>query len=142
MTRKLVARRHRLVRVREAQHALAVAETVRAQEEANSIANNAQRLARVRAELFQAESHQMGGTFAAYRELADRLERAGRQLDGALYDARKIVDAKQDVQVVTNRDREIAVRLKDRARADAEQQQEDRLAAIPRYRSMQQRGQE
>lgn len=142
MTRKLVARRHRLVRVREAQHALAVAETVRAQEEANSIANNAQRLARVRAELFLAESRQMGGTFAAYRELADRLERAGRQLDGALYDARKIVDAKQDVQVVTNRDREIAVRLKDRARADAEQQQEDRLAAIPRYRSMQQRGQE
>ena len=142
MSRKLVGRRQRLVRVREAQHAMAVAETVRAQEDANSIAHNAQRLARVRTELFKADSRQMGGTFAAYRELADRLERAGRQLDGALYDARKLVVEKQDRQVAANRDKEIAVRLKDRAHADAEQRQEARLAAIPRYRAMQQRGQE
>ncbi len=142
MNRKLVSRRHRLVRVRETQHAMAVAETARAQSEANSIAHNAERLARVRLELFKAEARQMGGTFAAYRELADRLEQAGRQLDGALYDARKLVDEKQGKQVAANRDREVAVRLKDRAHADAQERQEARIAAIPRYRIIQQRGQE
>ena len=139
MSGKLVTRRQRLVRVREAQHAMAVADTARAQQEANSIADNAQRLARVRAELFKADP-QMGGVFAAYRELADRLEQAGRQLDGALYDARKLIVEKQDMQVAANRDKEMAVRLKDRAHADAEERREARLASIPRHRSMQQRG--
>jgi len=142
MTRKLVSRRHRLVRVREAQHVLAIAETARAQSDANSIAHNVQRLARVRTELFKADARQMGGTFAAYRELADRLEQAGRQLDGALYDARKLVDEKQGRQVAANRDREIAVRLKDRAHADAEERQEAKLTAVPRHRTIQRRGQE
>ncbi|TNE42373.1 MAG: hypothetical protein EP321_01505 [Sphingomonadales bacterium] len=142
MNRKTVSRRQRLVRVREAQHAMAVAETMRAREQVDSIAHNAQRLHNVRSELYRADPRQMGGTFAAYRELADRLERAGRQLDGALYDARKVVDQKQGIEVAANRDREIAVRLKERAHADAEERQEARLAAIPRYRTMQQRGQE
>jgi len=71
------------------QHALAVADALRAKEEADNIANNAQRLARVREELFQSRGWSLGGSFAAYRELADRLERAGRQLDGALYDANR-----------------------------------------------------
>ncbi len=139
MSGKLLARRQRHVRVREAQHAMAVAETVRAREEANSIASNAQRLARVRAELFKADP-QMGGTFAAYRELADRLERAGKQLEGALYDANKVIDQKQDQQLVANRDKEIAVRLKERTHAQVEEQREARIAAIPRYRNMQSRG--
>lgn len=140
MNRRLVARRQRLVRVRETQHAMAAAETARAREEANAIAHNAGRLARVRAELFRADAGQLGVSFAAYRELADRLERAGRQLDGALYDARRLVDEKKDVQVAAHRDREIAVRLKDRARAEAEERREARLAAIPLRRGMQQGG--
>lgn len=142
MNRKLVARRQRLVRVREAQHAMAIADTTRAQEQVSSITHNAQRLTKVRDELFQADVLQLGGSFAACRELADRLERAGRQLDGALYDARKLVDQKQTLQLAANRDREIAVRLKDRAHLDAEERLEARLSAIPRYRSMQKRGQE
>ncbi len=142
MSRKTVARRQRLVRVRQAQHAQAVAETIRAQDQVNSLAANAERVARVRSELYQADVVQMGSTLAAHRELADRLERAGRQLDGAIFDARKVVSHKQDRQMLANRDKEIALRLKDRARAEAEAQQEARLAAIPRYRLMQQRGQE
>ena len=96
----------RLVRVRHVQHALAVAESLSAQAEANSIAHNATRLARVRADLFRQEGVTMGSNFAAYRELADRLERAGRQLDGALYDARRKVDEKQDLRSIANREKE------------------------------------
>lgn len=142
MTAKLVNRRHRLLRVREAQHVLAVAETVRAQEEAASIANNRTRLERVRAELFNTDQSQLGATFAAYRELAERLERAGKQLEGALYDANKVIDEKQDLQVAANRQREIAQRLKERAHEKLEELREARIAAIPHYRTMQLRGSE
>lgn len=138
MTPRLLARRQRLVRVREAQHRLAVAETARAQDEASAIADNARRLERVRAELFRAEP-QMGGTFAAYRELADRLERAGKQLEGALYDANKVIGQKQVQQMATNRDKEIAERLKDRTRERLAQGEEARLAALPRRRKAQTR---
>ncbi|MEO8722396.1 MAG: hypothetical protein ABI395_02580 [Sphingobium sp.] len=136
----LLTRRKRLVRVRHVQHALAVAESARAQEEANSIAHNATRLARVRTDLFKSDPVSSGQNFAAYRELADRLEKAGRQLDGALYDARRRVDEKQGLRVEANREKEIAVRLQDRARADVEEQMEARIAALPRYRRMQMRG--
>lgn len=141
MTAKLLSRRQRVLRVRQSQHLLAVTETVRARDEANSIASNAERLARVRAELFTAEP-QMGGTFAAYRELADRLERAGKRLEGALYDAEKVIDEKRGLEVAANREKEIAQRLKERAHERLEEQREARLAAIPRYRQMQSRGQQ
>ncbi|MGD9811274.1 MAG: hypothetical protein AB7U35_08070 [Sphingobium sp.] len=141
MTAKLLSRRQRVLRVRQSQHLLAVTETVRARDEANSIASNAERLARVRAELFTAEP-QMGGTFAAYRELADRLERAGKRLEGALYDAEKVIDEKRGLEVAANREKEIAQRLMERAHERLEEQREARLAAIPRYRQMQSRGQQ
>lgn len=139
---RLLTRRSRLARVRHVQHALAVADALRAKEEADSIANNAERLARVRAELFQGQGVALGGNFAAYRELAERLERAGRQLDGALYDANRKVNEKQDLRVAANREKEIAERLKERARVEADEHLEARLAALPRYRRMQIRGSE
>src|SRR3546814_20870360 len=74
------------------------------------------------------------------QELAGRLEQAGRQLDGALYDARRKVEAKEVLSLAANRDREIAVKLKDRARADLEEWRENKLAALPRYRRMQRTG--
>lgn len=142
MSRGLVARRKRLVRVREAQHTLAVAERVRAEDEVRSITSNAERVARVRSELFAGGATELGASFAACRELADRLERAGRQLDGALYDARKVVTYKQGLQAEANREKEIALRLEERARDENEREREARLAAIPRYRAMRPRGQE
>ncbi len=142
MSRQMIARRKRLVRVREAQHAMAVADTLRAEEQANNIANNVQRVVRVRSELFEDRSMQFGSALAASRELADRLAQAGRQLDGALYDARKVVEQKLGRQTETNREKEIALRLKERANKDYERELEARIAAIPRYRSMQQRGTE
>src|SRR3546814_4145091 len=66
------------------------------------------------------------------QELAGRLEQAGRQLDGALYDARRKVEAKEGLSLAANRDREIAVKLKDRARADLEEWRENKLAALDR----------
>ena len=128
---KLVMRRARLVRVREVQHTMAVAETVRAHDDANSIANNAQRLSKVRDELFKSDTNILGKNFAAYREMADRLERAGRQLEGALYDARKVINHKQEKQVEASREKEIAERLKDQAAARAEAQREARISAVP-----------
>lgn len=136
----LVARRQRVLRVRHVQHAMAAAETARARDEAEGIAHNAERLRRVRSDLFQAEGAANGASFAAMQELAGRLEQAGRQLDGALYDARRKVEVKENLSLAANRDKEIATRLKDRARADLEEWRENRLAALPSYRRMQRRG--
>lgn len=133
----LLARRHRVLRARHVQHALAVAETVRAQDEANSISRNAERVTRVREQLFESTEQISGASFGAHRELAERLERAGRQLDGALYDANRKVEQKQGERVEASREKEIAERLKDQARALMEERMEARLAALPRYRKIQ-----
>ena len=129
-----LARRHRVLRARHVQHAQAVAETVRAQDEANAIENNAERLKRVRSELFAGGGLSSGGSFAAYRELASRLEAAGRQLDGALYDAKRKVEQKDMLRIEASREKEIAERLKDKARVAMNDLMEARLAALPRYR--------
>ncbi|MFB0872950.1 MULTISPECIES: hypothetical protein [unclassified Sphingobium] len=136
----LVSRRHRVLRVRHVQHAMAVADTARARDEANGIAHNIERLRAVRAELFATQGAATGASFAAMQELATRLEQAGRQLDGALYDANKRVEAQEGLTLAANREKEIAVRLKDRARAALEEWRENKLAALPRYRRMQRGG--
>ncbi len=135
-----VARRQRVLRVRHVQHALAAAETARARDEAEGIARNADRLRKVRGDLFTDQGVANGATFASMQELAGRLEQAGRQLDGALYDARRKVEVKEGLSLVANRDREIAEKLKDRARANLEEWRENKLAALPRYRRMQRTG--
>tara|TARA_R100000049_G_C1864079_1_gene26430 strand:- start:165 stop:530 length:366 start_codon:yes stop_codon:yes gene_type:complete len=116
---------------------MAVAETARARDEANGIAHNLERLRAVRDELFDTQGMANGASFAAMQELATRLEQASRQLDGALYDARRNVEAKEGMTLAANREKEIASRLKDRARATLEEWQENKLAALPRYRRMQ-----
>lgn len=136
----LIARRQRLLRVRHVQHAMAASETARARDEAEGIARNADRLQKVRGDLFASQGTATGASFAAMQELAGRLEQAGRQLDGALYDARRKVEAKEGLSLAANRDREIALKLKDRARADLEEWRENKLAALPRYRRMQRTG--
>ncbi|HAF41845.1 MAG TPA: hypothetical protein DCG90_08795 [Sphingobium sp.] len=136
----LVNRRQRVLRVRAVQHSMAVADTARARDEANGIAHNLERLRKVRGELFGGEGIATGASFAAMQELATRLEQASRQLDGALYDARRNVEAKEGLTVAANREKEIASRLKDRARADLEEWRENKLAALPRYRRMQRTG--
>ncbi|SEQ58407.1 hypothetical protein [Sphingobium sp. YR768] len=133
----LVGRRQRVLRVRHVQHAMAVAETARARDEANGIAYNIERLGKVRKELFETEGLANGASFAAMQELATRLEQAGRQLDGALYDAKKKVEAHEGLTIAANREKEIASRLKERARAELEEWRENKLAALPRYRRMQ-----
>jgi flagellar biosynthesis chaperone FliJ len=135
----LLQRRHRVLRVRHVQHALAAADAMRAQEEADGIARNAERVRNVRAGLFGSEGVATGASFAAYRELAQRLEQAGRQLDGALYDARRKVDEKKGRRIEANREREIAERLRDRTRAALDAEAEAKVAALPRYRKMQMR---
>lgn len=132
--------RQRILRVRHVQHAMAVAETARARDEADGIERNADRLRKVRGDLFSNPGMATGANFAAMQELAGRLEQAGRQLDGALYDARRKVEMKEGLSLVANRDREIAEKLKDRARADLEEWRETKLAALPRYRRMQRTG--
>jgi hypothetical protein len=132
--------RQRVLRVRHVQHAMAVAETARARDEADGIERNADRLRKVRNDLFSDPGMATGANFAAMKELAGRLEQAGRQLDGALYDARRKVEAKEGLTLAANRDREIAEKLEDRARADLEEWRENKLAALPRYRRMQRTG--
>jgi len=134
---RLIASRKRLLRVRGVQHSQAVAAVVAARDEAAQIANNAERIAKVRSELFGEAGITTGAALASQRELAVRLERAGRQLDGALYDANRRVDARDAERIVADRDREIAERLKDKAHAAREAQREKRLNALPSYRRMQ-----
>ena len=70
----LVSRRHRVLRVRHVQHAMAMAETARARDEAEGIATNLERLRRVRGELFGVQGGATGASFASMQELASRLE--------------------------------------------------------------------
>ncbi|MGE4321577.1 MAG: hypothetical protein AB7E60_00935 [Sphingobium sp.] len=137
----LVTRRQRVGRVRHVQHAMAVADTARARDEADGIARNAERLRRVRGDLSHSEGQAAGASFAAIQELASRLEQAGRQLDGALYDARRRVEQKEELRLVANREKEIAAKLQDRARATLEEWRENALAALPRYRRARRTGQ-
>ncbi|MFT3964473.1 MAG: hypothetical protein QM690_01140 [Sphingobium sp.] len=137
---KLVRKRARLLRVRHVQHMLAVAETSRARDEALQIENNAQRLAMMRGELFGETGTTNGAMLSAQRELAARLEQAGRQLDGALYDAKRRIEQKEALAIAADREREIAERLKDKARRAAEERLEARLAALPLYKRMQMKG--
>lgn len=137
---RLIDSRKRLLRVRGVQHRQAMAALTHARDEASQIATNAERIAKVREELFGAPGAINGADLASRRELAGRLERAGRQLDGALYDARQRVDQRDAERIVADRDREIAERLKDKARAAREARREARLAALPSYRRMQNRG--
>lgn len=134
---RLIASRKRLLRVRLVQHNQAVADAVRARDEVNQLSGNARRLAKVRHDLFEKPEQSSGSTFAAQRELASRLELAGRQLDGAIHDANRRVAEAEAHRTVTDREREIAERLTDKARAARDAAAEARLAAIPRYRRMQ-----
>lgn len=137
---RLVAKRGRLLRVRHVQHLLAVAETSKARDEAQQIENNAQRIASMRGELFDGQGVANGAILASQRELASRLEQAGRQLDGALYDANRRIAQKEALAIAADREREIAERLKDKARRAAEERLEARLAAVPLHRYTQMKG--
>ena len=137
---RLIASRKRLLRVRDVQHSQAVGALMQARDEASQIEDNARRIAKVRAELFDGEGITNGALLASRRELGVRLERAGRQLDGALYDANRRIDQRDAERIVADRDREIAERLKDKAQAAREAQREARLAALPSYRRMQNKG--
>jgi hypothetical protein len=137
---RLVARRGRLLRVRHVQHVLAVADAVQARDTAAQIESNALRLANVRSELFGTPGPTTGAVLASHRELAGRLEQAGRQLDGALYDAQRRIDQSDARRIAADREREIAERLKDKARRAADMRAEARIAALPLYRRLQSKG--
>ena len=51
-----------------------------------------------------------------------------------------MLETKEGVTLAANREKEIATRLKDRARATLEEWRENKLAALPRYRRMQRTG--
>lgn len=139
---KLIAARKRLLRVRHVQHSQAVTAVMRARDEADQIADNARRIAKVREELYAEAGTITGATLASRRELAGRLDRAGKQLDGALFDANRRIDERDSERIVATRDREIAERLKDKAHAAQDALREARLAALPRYRRMQTKGED
>jgi len=137
---RLVARRGRLLRVRHVQHMQAVTDTVQARDVAAQIEGNAHRLASVRMELFGEPGPTSGAVLASHRELAGRLEQAGRQLDGALYNAQRRIDESEALRIVADREREIAERLKDKARRAADTRAEARITALPLYRRLQMKG--
>ena len=130
--KKLIHRRQRVLRVRHVQHAQALADAVRARDEAKSLEDNAERLRSVRQELLSTEGMTTGGSFAAHGELVMRLDNAGRQLDGAIFDAKRKVDQKEGLRLVANREREIAGRLKERAVKALEDYRELQVQALPR----------
>jgi Sec-independent protein translocase protein TatA len=66
--------------------------------------------------------------------LAGRLEQAGRQLDGAIYDAQRRVEQREVELQLANRDKEIAERLKEKAARALAEQMEARLQSLPRHK--------
>ncbi|MDZ7893715.1 MAG: hypothetical protein U5M50_01410 [Sphingobium sp.] len=129
---KLVSRRNRVLRVRHVQHQQALAETVAARDAQRSLENNAERIRTIRGELFDGEGVVDGASLAARRELASRLDQAGRQLEGAIYDARRKVDQKEGLRLIANREREIADKLKARAIRAREEYRERQIQKLPR----------
>lgn len=132
MTRQLITRRDRMARTRRVQHLLASAETARAQNEALALEDNAERVRKVRGELYGGEDIATGAQLAARRELAGRLEQAGRQLAGAIFDAQRRVEEREGELKLANREKEIAERLKDKAARAHADQVEARLQSLPR----------
>lgn len=129
---KLVSRRNRVLRVRHVQHQQALAETVAARDAQRSLENNAERIRTIRGELFDGDGVVDGASLAARRELASRLDQAGRQLEGAIYDARRKVDQKEGLRLIANREREIADKLKARAIRAREEYRERQIQKLPR----------
>jgi len=129
---KLVSRRNRVLRVRHVQHQQALAETVAARDAQRSLENNAERIRAIRGELFDGDGVVDGASLAARRELASRLDQAGRQLEGAIYDARRKVDQKEGLRLIANREREIADKLKARAIRAREEYRERQIQKLPR----------
>lgn len=132
--KRLIAKRERVVRARRVQHLLATIDTARAQNEALALEDNARRVRNVRAELYAIDKFTTGAQLGAHRELAGRLEQAGRQLDGAIHDAHRRVEQREGELRLANRDREIAERLKDKAARALAEQMEARLQSLPRHR--------
>lgn len=132
--KRLIAKRERMVRARRVQHLLASVETARAQNEALALQDNAQRVQNVRAELYATGEVTSGAQLASHRELAGRLEQAGRHLDGAIYDAQRRVEQREVELRLANRDKEIAERLKEKAARALAEQMEARLQSLPRHK--------
>src|SRR3546814_10717480 len=85
-----------------------------------------------RDELFEVGEITSGAALASHRELAGRLEQAGRHLDGAFYDAHKRVEQKEGERKLANRDQEIAERLKQKAARALMKQMDLPLQSLPR----------
>src|SRR3546814_12045771 len=100
----LIAKRERIVRARRVQHLLATVESARAQNEAMALEQNAQRVRMVRDELFEVGAITSGAALASHRELAGRLEQAGRHLDGAIYDAHNRVEPTEGERTLATRE--------------------------------------
>ena len=132
--KRVIAKRERVVRARRVQHLLASVETARARNETLALQDNAQRVRNVRAELFATNEVTLGAQLASHRELAGRLEQAGRQLDGAIYDAQRRVEQREVELQLANRDKEIAERLKEKAARALAEQMEARLHSLPRHK--------
>ena len=62
-----------------------------------------------------------------------------KQLEGALYDARRVIDHKQELQVEASREKEIAERLREQAFARVEAAREARIAAVPPHKLLKMR---
>lgn len=130
--KQVMAKRERIVRARRVQHLLASVEATRAHNEVLALEDNAERVSKVRSELYGADLVTSGAQLASHRELADRLEQAGRHLDGAIYDANKRVEQRNAERQLADRDREIAERLKAKAARALAEQMEARLQSLPR----------
>src|SRR3546814_13080972 len=100
----LIAKRERIVRARRVQHLLATVESARAQNEAMALEQNAQRVRMVRDALFEVRAITSGAALAPHRELAGRLEQAGRHMVGAIDGAPKRVVQKEGERSLDNHD--------------------------------------
>jgi hypothetical protein len=135
--------RARIARVRHVQHDLAAAAAAQAQSKVAALEMNAEQLARLRAELIPGVGSTSGALIGSVGELALRLEKAREGLERTIEGARHVASAKDTLRLAARVQQEGADKLKDKAAAAAEAQEERRIAASirPRLRTAREGGQ-
>jgi hypothetical protein len=111
----LSKRRARIVSVRALEHRIAAARHARAQREAQSLADVAQRLAQLNAGLGAGRGRAIGQTLNAICEMSLRLNKAGADLAAPMRHAEAQEDAARAARLCAHRDQESATRLHTKA---------------------------
>ncbi len=135
MTRSMLARHARIVRVRSAQHMLAASAAASADQQVVSLETNSTKLGSLRDSLTVQTGTTNGATLQNRGELAQRLDRARDGLNQAIVNARKAAEERTAERIDARQKQESAAKLDARALHAFADWTEARLTAAFRPRT-------